>query len=383
MRLIHTADWHLGRTFYECRLIEDQAHILDQFITLVREAAPDAVVIAGDIYDRAVPPADAVILLDEVLDRLVRALEVPVIAIAGNHDGPERLQFGSRILAGGRLHLAGLFRGLPEPVRLADADGAVDLYALPYAEPPVVRAGLGGGVLTDHDAAMAAVLEPLVAGMSARRPSRAVLVAHGFVAGGTESESERVLAVGGSGAIGIDRFDGFDYVALGHLHRPQSAGRPAVRYAGSLLKYSFDEASHAKSVSLVEMDRTGRVQVETIALSPRRDVRVLEGRLLDLLARPVADGRDDYLLVRLTDPGPVLDAMPRLRSLYPNALSIERTALVGGPGGAAGERRDHRRIEAIDLFGDFYHHVTGGTLAEAERAAAADAITLAGQTEGN
>ncbi len=359
MRFLHTADWHLGRVYHGVSLLEDQAHVLRDFVRLAAELRPDAILLAGDIYDRSVPPAEAVRLLDGVLTELVSGLGIPVVMIAGNHDGPDRLAFGAGMLGGAGLTVCGPVSAWVAPLLLRDAAGEVAIYPLPYAEPALVRATLGDDSLGDHHAALGAQLQAI----RAHHPAglRSVVVAHAFVLGGAASESERPLSVGGSGAVGAALFEGFDYVALGHLHRPQQAGSERIHYAGSLLKYSFAEADHGKSVNLVDMDRSGRCTVERIALSPRRDLRIVEGTLDALVAAAATDrARDDYVLARLTDRGALLDAMGKLRTAYPNALAIERPALLGtGEGRAAA---DHRKIQVEDLFASFYIEMTGQAL---------------------
>ncbi|ENO86360.1 exonuclease SbcCD subunit D [Thauera linaloolentis] len=363
MRFLHSADWHLGRVHHGVSLLEDQAHILGEFVRLAADARPDAILLAGDIHDRSVPPAEAVRLLDLVLTELVRGLRIPVVMIAGNHDGPDRLAFGASLLDGAGLTVRGLAEAHPQPLVLHDAHGAVAIHALPYAEPAVVRAVMRGAdetagvsAIDSHHAALGAQLHAARAMQPAG--ARSVVVAHAFVLGGSESESERPLSVGASGAVGAALFDGFDYVALGHLHRPQQVGEARIQYSGSLLKYSFSEADHVKSVNLVELDAAGACSVERIALSPRRDLRIVEGPLDAILAAAAADpGRDDYILARLTDTGALLDAMGKLRGAYPNALAIERPEMAGGGAGRAAA--DHRRIRVQDLFASFHQEATG------------------------
>jgi exonuclease SbcD len=359
MRFIHTGDWHLGRLFHARSLVEDQAYLLDQFVELVRSRRPDAVLLAGDIYDRAVPPAEAVTLLDETLSRIVVGEGVPVVMIAGNHDSPDRLGFGARLLASGGLTVAGRYRGDVAPLELADEHGPLRLYPMPYCEPAVVRDALSIEV-SDHDAAMAAVLDKVRAAHPAG--VRSVLVAHAFVAGGAESESERPLSVGGSGAVDVRRFEGFDFVALGHLHRPQTlAGR--LHYAGSLMKYSLSEADHDKSVSVVEIDGSGQLDIERVRLAPRRNLRRIRGELATLVEGGRSDpARDDYVFATLSDTGALLDPMARLREVYPNALGCEREVLQ-----SAGEGRAmamHRELDVRHLFADFFREVTGEALSD-------------------
>jgi len=372
LRLLHTADWHLGRVFHGRSLLDDQAAVLDELVRMVRDQRPDAVLVAGDIYDRSVPPADAVRLLDETLTRIVVGLRTPVFLIAGNHDGPDRLSFGARLMAGAGLRVEAVPVATPGASVLADAHGEVEIFALPYAEPPMMRNVLGGEVeMPDHAAVLAA---QMAAVRRARDPSRRLVVmAHAFVAGGLDSESERPLVVGTAASVPPAVFDDAHYVALGHLHRPQRVARDAIRYAGSLMKYSFSEASHVKGATIVEIDAAGAARVESLPLAAPRDLRIVEGRLAEILARAPDDpGQDDYLLVRLTDQGALLDAMPRLRAVHPNALAIERPAIAAG--GGAGSAPRHARIELIDLFGSFVADLSGELLDAPSRAFVAERI---------
>ena len=379
-RFIHTADWHLGRLFHAVSLLEDQAHLLAQLLALIRDCRPQALIVAGDVYDRAVPTADAVRLLDETLAAVTVGLGVPVVMIAGNHDSPERLGFGAALLAAAGCHIRGPFSGTIEPVRFADADGPVAVFPIPYAEPALVRECLAEPEAQGHDAAMAATLARLAGARAAARAegTRTIAVAHCFAAGGAGSESERPLCVGGAGQVEVRHFAGFDYLALGHLHRPQAVGRAAGvegHYAGSLFKYAFSEADHTKSVNLVELAADGTCRVERVPLSPRRDLRIIEGRLADLLAGPESntgpgESREDYLWVRLQDPGPLLDPMGRLREVYPNVLHLDHPGLGGtgtltGPGSA----RERLRHTEETLFAGFFEQVTGDPLGSAEAAA--------------
>lgn len=367
MRFLHTADWHLGRIFHNVHLTDDQAFALEQFVALARETRPDAIVIAGDVYDRAVPPPEAVSLLDEVLSQLALDCRVPVIAIAGNHDSPERLGFGERLLARQNLHLVGQVAGEMPPVIVADKDGPVYFCPLPYAEPAVVRERLAVEA-AGHEAALAALVARAVAAVPAG--ARTVAVAHAFVAGGVGSESERPLAVGALPTVSAAAFAGFSYAALGHLHQAQAVGGENVRYAGSLLKYSFSEAGHRKTVTVVDIDGAGKARTEAIALRPRRDVRCLEGYLADILAAGEKDGgAGDYVAVTLRDSGAIFDAMGKLRRVYPNVLHVERAGLAAAA--ATGTRVDHRRQSEAELFAAFFNQTTGQELSTAEAAAAA------------
>jgi exonuclease SbcD len=365
MRFLHTADWHLGRVYHGLSLLEDQAHLLDQFVKLVRQSKPDVVLIAGDVYDRSVPPAEAVRLLDETLTRIVIGEQTKVVLIAGNHDGPDRLGFGSHLLSAAGL----IVRGVPgadiEPVVLSDEHGEVAIYPLPYAEPALYRQLFETDDIVDHQSGLAAQMDRVRA---THLPSRrAIVVAHAFVQGGSVAESERPLSVGGSGSVSADVFAGMNYVALGHLHRPQSVGGAHIHYSGSLMKYSFNEADQPKSISLVKVGADGTASIERITLQPRRDLRILEGQLQELINAGATDpGRDDYVMARLTDTGALLDAMSKLRSAYPNTLTIERNDSTGNAAGFdAGQ--DHRKVEIDELFADFFEDMTGSPLDEESR----------------
>lgn len=367
MRLLHTADWHLGRTLHGASLLDDQAHLLEQFVDLARREKPDVVVIAGDVYDRAVPPSDVVRLLDDVLCRVVMGLKIPVVVIAGNHDAADRLAFASRLLDGQGLHILGQPVSSTAPVILNDDHGPFYLYPLPYAEPAIVRHCLDNQELQGHQEAMRYLLE----GIWSRHPKgqRTIAVAHCFVTGSTECESERPLSVGGAGMIESAVFKGFDYVALGHLHRPQSCDKDRIQYSGSLMRYSFSEADHDKAVLMVEMGADAKCHVERVSLTPRRQVRCLEGTLTEVLDGAKMDkAPEDYVMVTLLDEGPIFDAMGKLRSAYPNCLHIERPVL-SGRASQDGPRVDHRKMGDRELFGSFFEQVTGEPLTKKQVAA--------------
>ena len=311
------------------------------------------------MFDRAVPPAEAVELLDDTLCRLVLDLRLPTVLIAGNHDSPTRLAFGARLMEQSRLAVAGEARARTVLV-LDDEWGPVAVCAAPYAEPAVVRQALACEA-ADHAAALVAQLE----GLKPCATPRAILVAHLFVDGGEECESERPLSVGGAGRVPLSHLDGFAYVALGHLHRPQSFAEGRVRYAGSPLAYSFAEAGQAKSVSLVEIGRDGSVAAEIVTLSPRRAVRRIEGRLEALLQAPRCE---DYLCAVLEDREALLEPFARLREVYPNLLQVERPFYAPG-GGTNGSAKAQAERGVAELFADFFAQVTGDAMSDEERSA--------------
>jgi DNA repair protein SbcD/Mre11 len=376
-RFIHTADWHLGRLLAGMRLTDDQAFVLDRLVELVRDVRPEAVLVAGDIYDRAVPPPEAVALLDETLTRLVET-GTSVVVIAGNHDSPERIGFGSRLLARSGVHMAGPIGAEPVSCLVDAADGPVRVWMLPYADPAVVRCELGDDTLRGHDEAVGALLDRVRAAFA--HGERNVLLGHEFVAGGVETtDSERPLTVGGTAQVARERFDGFEYVALGHLHRPQALGGDAVRYAGSLLKYSVSEAAHAKSVSVVELGAAGQsLLVEQVSLPARRDVRIVTGELATLVASAPRDARDDYVQAVLTDSGPLYDPMGELRSVYPNCIGFTRERVAEGHDRTGPDAASVRSLDTVTLFSGFFEMVTGEPIAEAERAEFVELVDGAG-----
>lgn len=365
MRILQTGDWHLGRRLKGLDLLEDQRFVLEQVIGHVEQERPDLVLIAGDIYDRADPPAAAVDLLDEVLSRLVLDLHVPVVLLAGNHDSPERLAFCSGILKRQGLRIVGEVPEIPEPLVLEDEAGPVHLFALPYLDPERVREGLGRDDLRGHQAAMEIVLDQVR--RQCHAGVRTMLAGHAFVQGGCSSESERLLTVGGSGAVDASLFEGFDHVALGHLHRPQSVG-PRIHYAGSLLAYSISETDHSKGFLWVDLPASGPPSVAQVPLTPRRRLRRVQGTFQQVMdgARQDED-REDLIVAVLTDPAPVPDAIGRLRQHYPNTLHLEWEALEHPVGGST-VSREVLRLDPLSLFQRFYQEVTGRPMDEAATA---------------
>jgi exonuclease SbcD len=365
MRFLHTADWHLGRIFHGAHLTEDQAFVLDGLHDLLKETQCDALVIAGDVFDRAVPPIEAITLFDEFLNRVLLDLKIPVILIAGNHDSPERLGFASRLLRQHKLFVSGSLRQ-STPVILSDNHGEVTFTCIPYAEPAFVRSHFQAEAVNDHHTAMDACLSSDV--ILVPNAGRRVLVAHAFVVGSEECESERPLTVGGTGMVHSSIFDQFHYVALGHLHRPQVSGAGRIHYSGSLLQYSFSEISHTKSVNIVDMDAGGEVKVERVSLTPRRRLRRIEGTLASLLQEADNDSaRSDYIVASVTDDGALLDVMGRLRTAYPNIMHVERPALLARLADLSKQdrRNQHKRSE-FELFQNFFQQIGGRSLTDSE-----------------
>lgn len=374
MRLIHTSDWHLGRYFHGVHLTDDQSYVLEQFCDLVKEERPDALIIAGDIYDRAVPPTDAVALLDETLSKILLDYRVPTILIAGNHDSADRLHFGSRLLARAGLHVYGVPSCETRPLVLADAYGEVAFLPLTYAEPSLVRAVYEAEVY-GHEMAMQCMLAQMMPYVP--KGARTVAIAHAFIAGGEESESERPLSVGGTGSISPKIFEPFSYTALGHLHGPQRAGSDSVRYSGSLMKYSFSEVNQQKGVQLVEIDGQGSVSTKHIALSPKRDMRIAEGYFDELMA---GEGSSDYTAVRLLDKVPILDAKGRLEKKYPYLLQLERSSYEVKDTHEAVLAARTKMSEA-ERFAVFFKAMTGEDMTDEQKTCLAETIDEVYQNE--
>ena len=372
MKLMHLSDLHLGKRLNEFSLLEDQSFILQQLVELVRSEQPDCVLLAGDIYDKPVPPAEAVTLFDDFLNKLAQLTTVCVTS--GNHDSAERLAFGAQLMREGGVHFCGLYTGEPRCVTLQDAYGSVHIYLLPFLKPAHVRHCLppteAEQVTTYHEALRCAVER-----LHINAAERNVLVAHQFVTGAQTAGSEAVN-VGGVDNIGAEVFAAFDYTALGHIHRAQNVGSERVRYSGTPLKYSFAEWQQEKSVTLVELGEKGSVSVTALPLAPLRDLRKLRGSYEELMRREFydelpkdSDGllRDFYHLT-LTDEEDVPDAVQKLRSVYKNLLQLEydnkRTRTDNAIEGA------ERVVEKspLELMEEFYQLQNNQALSEKQRA---------------
>jgi exonuclease SbcD len=321
LRLLHTSDWHLGRAFHRVNMLGAQAEFIGHLVTTVRERAVDAVVVSGDVYDRAVPPLAAVELFDDALHRLA-ALGVPTVMISGNHDSARRLGVGAGLIGRAGIHLRTEPSAAGTPVVLADADGEVAFYGLPYLEPALVKDEFGVEK-AGHEAVLAAAMDRVRADLAARPAgTRSVVLAHAFVTGGEPSDSERDITVGGVAAVPAGVFDGVDYVALGHLHGCQTL-TDRVRYSGSPLPYSFSEAAHRKSMWLVDLAADGSVDAERVDCPVPRALARIRGTLEDLLADPELTRHEEaWVEATLTDPVRPADPMARLAARFPHTLSL-------------------------------------------------------------
>lgn len=349
-------------------MTEDQRVVLAQLIDAIREEKPDAVIIAGDLYDRAVPPTDAVALFDDVLKTIIVDLQTPVLAIAGNHDSPGRLQFGSQFMRENGYYIAGQMTGEIEPVVLSDVHGDVHIHLVPFADPSIVRNVYGEKTISTHEDAMRKVIDTIHATKDPN--ARHVFVGHAFVTPHGESEdntsdSERPIAVGGTEYIPASLFEGFHYTALGHLHRAHYVKDETIRYAGSPLKYSISEELHEKGFYIVELDGEGNVEVEKRALTPKRDMRTVEATIEELKTH---EKSDDYVFVQLLDETAVLHPMEKIRAIYPNAMHVARKTRLGTRQSIVQEGRKKDQLTDEQLFEAFYTELKGAEPDEETRA---------------
>lgn len=371
MKFIHTSDWHLGRQFHNVSLLDDQQAVLDQLIQYVEDNPVDAVVVAGDIYDRSVPPTIAIELLNKVVKRICGELNTPMILISGNHDGAERLGFGSEQMKNAGLHIISNFEDMLTPVVIETASaGQVAFYGMPYNDPEQVRFAYQEPVST-HDQAHKLLAEKITEQFQPEQ--RNVLVSHCFVDGAIGSESERPLSIGGSDRVSHEHFLNFDYVALGHLHQPQKKGEEYIRYSGSLMKYSFGEQNQKKGFTLVEIDQNGFVSAEHVNLAAPHEMRIIEGELEQVIEQGKTDPKnEDYLLVRLMDKHAILNPMEKLRTVYPNVLHLEKPGMLIGVEQEMAQAKLAR--SEIDMFRDFFSEAQDGQLSQEQDQAISDII---------
>lgn len=350
MKFIHLSDLHIGKRLNDFSLIEDQKYILRQILKITDREKPDAVLIAGDVYDKTVPTAEAVELLDSFLSRLSER-NLPVFIISGNHDSPERLAFGSSIMYLGGIHISRVYNGEVEKYSLEDEYGTVNIFILPFIKPSNVRRFYPEEEISSYTQAVAVALKDIDLDNSLRN----IIMTHQFVTGARRSDSEEI-SVGGSDNVDAAVFDDFDYVALGHIHGPQSMTKPTVRYCGTPLKYSFSEAGHKKSVTVITLAEKGNVQIDTIELVPLRDMRNIKGTYMEIADRNsyIGTNTNDYVHITLTDEEDVPDAIGRLRSIYPNIMKLDYDNIRTR---SAGEFIRPQQIEnksPAQLFADFY-----------------------------
>ena len=364
MKLIHLSDLHLGKRVNEFSMLEDQQYILTEILQIIDREKPDGVMIAGDVYDKSVPSAEAVALLDDFLVRLAKR-DLQVFLISGNHDSPERMAFGGRLMAQSGVHLAPIYDGKVSPITLTDEYGPVNLYLLPFLKPAHVRRCFPEREILTYTDALAAAIEA----MGVDPAQRNVLVTHQFVTGAARCDSEEI-SVGGTENVDVSVFGPFDYVALGHIHGPQQVGRETVRYCGTPLKYSFSEAKHQKSVTVVELGEKGAVSVRTVPLTPMRDLAELRGTYEELTFRGFYDGTSyprDYVHITLTDEEDIPDAVSKLRIIYPNLMKLDYDNKRTRAGIILEGAEDQQR-SPLELLEEFYEKQNGQPMGEEQRA---------------
>ena len=364
MKFLHLSDLHLGRRLKEASLLEDQAFILQRILELVDSQQPHAVIIAGDVYDKSVPSAEAVALLDSFLCALAQR-SMPTLIVSGNHDSAERLAFGGRLFEESGIHLSPVYDGTVAPVTLTDEAGEVDVWLLPFIKPIQVRHLFPEEQVESYtDACRVAI-----AHMPIDPSRRNVLVTHQFVTGAQVCESEEAINVGGTDNVDASVFEGFDYVALGHIHGPQNIGSNRIRYCGTPLKYSFSEADHCKSVTVAELDGEGNLQLQLLPLTPKRDLRILKGSFSQLTDQDFwkNTATDDYLHIILTDEEDIPEAVNRLDAIYPNILHLSydntRTRAEADPEDTA----DGAELPPLELFEKLYERFNGQAMSDVQR----------------
>ena len=397
MRFLHTADWHLGRIFYGQYLTDDQAYVLEhQFFTILKEEKIDGILLAGDVFDRAVPPIEAIELWDSIITRLAMDYKIPLFVVSGNHDGAERLEVGRSMLSESGIHIWGSPHHALQPFEFEGFDGRVAICPMPFSEPRRIGDALGlnsseskpvdtdmtddtlFSYVDDKDQEAVALnlhnYDQMYQAWSdylykqVPKQMRSIAISHAFVMGGEVGGSERTLSVGGSEQVSPHVFKNFHYTALGHLHGPQRMGADHIRYSGSPLKYSFDEHGQKKSFTIIDMDTNGKVDISTIPVEAKRDVVILEGYFEDLLNNTALQTKhkDDYVQARLLDTMPIMDGMAKLRQVYHRCMTIELAGRIATPvvdmGDAVFKELDERQ-----LFNQFAETVWNEPLTEEEQ----------------
>ena len=397
MRFLHTADWHLGRIFYGQYLTDDQAHVLEhQFFTILKEEKIDGILLAGDVFDRAVPPIEAIELWDSIITRLAMDYKVPLFVVSGNHDGAERLEVGRSMLSRSGIHIWGSPHHALQPFEFESSDGRVAICPMPFSEPRRIGDALGLSAseskpvdtkaedslfsyvesdeqepesifnLHNYDQMYQAWSDYLY--KQVPKQMRSIAISHAFVMGGEVGGSERTLSVGGSEQVSPHVFKNFHYTALGHLHGPQRMGADHIRYSGSPLKYSFDEQGQKKSFTIIDMDTKGNVDISTIPVAAKRDVVILEGHFEDLLNNKELQikHKDDYVQARLLDTMPIMDGMAKLRQVYHRCMTIELAGRIATPVADMGDVV-FKELNERQLFNQFAETVWKEPLTEAEQ----------------
>ena len=370
MKFVHLSDLHLGKRVNEYSMLEDQEYILTKIINIIDDEKPAGVIIAGDVYDKSIPSAEAVQMFDDFLTRLAKR-NLQVFIISGNHDSPERMSFGSRLMDQSGIHISQVYDGKITPFTLQDESGDVNIYMLPFVKPVHVKRLSDESIESYTDAMRVAIAQ-----MNVDQSARNLLITHQFVTGATRSESEDI-SVGGSDNVDVSVFDGFDYVALGHIHSPQNCTSERVRYCGTPLKYSFSEAKDNKSITVVELEEKGKLSVKTVSLVPMRDMVEIKGRYNEIMLKSFYEStsyQEDYIHITLTDEEDIVDAIGKLRTVYHNLMKLDydnkRTRSVSQVDGAV----DVETKTPIELFSDFYELQNNQPMSDEQKAFVEDLI---------
>lgn len=360
MKLIHLSDLHIGKRVNEFSMLEDQEYILTKILNIIDEEKPDAILIAGDVYDKSVPSGEAVQLFDDFLVKLAKR-KLEVLVISGNHDSPERLAFGGRLMETSGIHMSPVYSGEVKPLHLKDEYGKVNFYMLPFIKPVHVRRFFEEENIESYTDAVRVAVD----NMNINDAERNVIITHQFVTGAERSESEEV-SVGGSDNVNADVFEKFDYVALGHIHGPQNIGSEKIRYCGTPLKYSFSEAKHKKSVTVVNLGKKGETKVTTVPLVPKRNMREIKGSYDEIMLKRNYENTntEDYVHVILTDEDDIPNAIGNIRLVYPNLMKLDydntRTRSIGQIASAENQEEKTR----LELFCEFYEKINGQPMSE-------------------
>lgn len=370
MKFVHLSDLHLGKRINEYSMLEDQDYILKKIINIIDDEQPSGVIIAGDVYDKSIPSAEAVQMFDDFLTRLAKR-NLQVFIISGNHDSPERMSFGSRLMDQSGIHISQVYNGEFVPFSMKDEHGVVNVYMLPFVKPVHIKRFSDESIESYSDAMRVAIAQ-----MNVDQNARNILVTHQFVTGATRSESEDI-SVGGSDNVDVSVFDGFDYVALGHIHSPQNCTSERVRYCGTPLKYSFSEAKDNKSITVVELAEKGNLSVKAVSLVPMRDMVEIKGKYNEIMLKSFYENtsyQEDYIHITLTDEEDIVDAIGKLRTVYHNLMKLDydnkRTRSVARVDGAV----DVETKTPIELFSDFYELQNNQPMSDEQKAFVEDLI---------
>ena len=363
MRFLHLADLHIGKRVNGFSMIEDQKFVFEQVYNVIENEKIDGIIMAGDIYDKPVPSAEAVKLFDEMLTRLV-SINLPIFVISGNHDSAERIGFGSDILSAAKVYMSRVYNGNLQKIELEDDYGKINVYLLPFRKPATVKNIYKEAEIKDYDDA----LEYVLSQEKIDETKRNVIVSHQFVTGAMRSESEEV-SVGGLDNVSVENYEAFDYVALGHIHRAQQMGRESARYAGTLLKYSFSEEKHNKSMTIVDLKEKGNIEIKEIPVKPLHDLKTIKGKFSKITSEEFYKElkKEDYYRAVLTDEDDILNAIGKLKSIYPNLMSMEYDNTRTRSYSVVDNVETGETKSPLDYFEEFFEKQNGRKMSEKQR----------------